>query len=113
MKEIKAMIRPEMFETVFSNLRSKGYCCVTVYHGEGIGRHGNPDKLNVSLDFPFLHSKVTKIEILVDDDHEEEVMQIIQKAACTNNKGDGIIYSSTIDRAMSIRTGEDESKAVL
>lgn len=106
MKEIKAMIRPEMFENVYQELRSAGYCCLTVYHGEGIGRHGDPDNLNATLEFPFLHSKVIKIEIIISDEQEDEVFGIIQQAACTNNKGDGIIYSSEVDTAMSIRTGE-------
>jgi len=75
MKEIKAMIRPEMFETVYRKLRAEGYCCMSVYTGEGVGRQGDPDKMNVSLEFPFLHSKVTKIEIVVDESQEQEVMQ--------------------------------------
>jgi len=112
MKEIKAMIRPEKFEEVYRELRSKGYCCLTVYHGEGIGRRGDPDKMNASLEFPFLHSKVVKIEIIIADEQQDEVFGIIQHAACTNNKGDGIIYSSKIDTAMSIRTGES-GEAVL
>ncbi|MGM0505864.1 MAG: P-II family nitrogen regulator [Bacteroidota bacterium] len=109
MKEIKAMVRPEKFEEVYSNLRSEGFCCVTVYHGEGIGRHGDPDKLNASLKFPFLHSKIVKIEILVADEHQDDVINIIHKAASTHHKGDGIVYSSDIDKAISIRTGEDGS----
>ncbi len=106
MKEIKAMIRPEMFETVYKNLRTEGYCCITVYSGEGVGRHGDPDKMNATLEFPFLHSKVTKIEIVVDELQEEEVMKIIRDAACTNHAGDGIMYSTPIDNAVSIRTGK-------
>jgi len=93
-------------------LRSEGFCCLTVYHGEGIGRRGDPDKLNASLEFPFLHSKIVKIEIIVADEQQDEVVSIIQKTACTHHKGDGIIYSSDIDKAMSIRTGE-EGNAVL
>ncbi|MEX0680352.1 MAG: P-II family nitrogen regulator [Balneolales bacterium] len=110
MKEIKAIIRPVMFETVYKNLRAAGYCCVTVYHGEGTGRHGDPDKLNAGLDFPFLHSKVVKIEIIIADKQKEEVFQIIQRSACTHHKGDGIIYSTTIDKAMSIRTGDGDEE---
>lgn len=106
MKEIKGIIRPEMFEKVYRDLRAAGYCCLTVFHGEGIGRRGDPDKLNASLEFPFLHSKVVKIEIIISDEQEDEVFQIIQQAACTNNKGDGIIYSTEINTAMSIRTCE-------
>lgn len=109
MKEIKAMIRPEMFETVYSRLRAEGYCCLSVYSGEGVGRQGDPEKMNASLEFPFLHSKVTKIEILVDAAHEKEVMQIIREAACTDSAGDGIMYSTSIDKAVSIRTGESGS----
>lgn len=95
-----------MFETVYSKLRSEGYCCMSVYSGEGVGRQGDPDKMNASLEFPFLHSKVTKIEMVVDESQEEEVMQIIQHAACTNSAGDGIMYSTLIDKAVSIRTGK-------
>lgn len=112
MKEIKAMIRPEKFEEVYRELRSKGYCCLTVYHGEGTGRRGDPDKLNASLKFPFLHSKIVKIEIVVADEQQRDVINIIQKIACTHHKGDGIIYSSDIKKAISIRTGE-EDRAVL
>lgn len=46
---------------------------MTVFHGEGIGRRGDPDKLNASLEFTFLHSKVVKIEIIISDELEEEV----------------------------------------
>lgn len=106
------MVRPEKFEEVYSNLRSEGFCCVTVYHGEGIGRHGDPDKLNASLEFPFLHLKIVKIEILVPDDHQDDVINIIQQAASTHHKGDGIIYSSDVDKAISIRTGEKDSAAL-
>lgn len=109
MKEIKAMVRPEKFEEVYRNLRSEGYCCLTVYHGEGIGRRGDPDKLNASLEFPFLHSKIVKIEILVADKDQDDVINIIQQAASTHHKGDGIIYSSDIDKAISIRTGKEDN----
>lgn len=112
MKEIKAMIRPVMFESVYRDLRAKGYHSITVFNGEGIGRHGDPDKLQASLNFPVLHSEVTKIEILIHDEDEKEVMQIIQRAACTNSIGDGIIYSSTVDKVLSIRNGK-EGNAIL
>lgn len=106
MKEIKAMIRPEVFETVYRNLRHSGYCCATVFHGEGTGRHGDPDKMNATLDFPFLHSNIVKIEMIIEEEHEDDVIKIIQQAACTNRPGDGIIYSSTIEKAVGIRTGD-------
>lgn len=112
MKEIKAMIRPEKFEEIYSTLRSEGYCCMTVYYGEGTGRHGDPEKLNATLEFPFLHSKIVKIEILVTDEQQDDVINIIQQTACTHHKGDGIIYSSDIDKAISIRTGEEGEAAL-
>ena len=105
MKEIKAIIRPEMFDTVYRKIKATGHNGVTVYHGEGTGRHGDPEKMNASLDFPILHSKVIKMIILVSEEDEENLMNIIQQAACTNHVGDGIIYSTTIGNAMSIRTG--------
>lgn len=53
-----------------------------------------------------------KIEIVVANEQQDEVVSIIQQAACTHHKGDRIIYSSDNEKAISIRTGE-EGRAVL
>jgi nitrogen regulatory protein P-II 1 len=55
---------------------------------------------------------VVKIELVTADKNEDEVVGIIQQKACTQHQGDGIIYSSTIDKAISIRTGEEGEAAV-
>lgn len=112
MKEIKAIIRPERFEDVNRGLRDNGYCCMTVYQGEGIGRHGDPQKANPTLDFPVLHSHVVKIEIMAEDEDADAICSIIQECGCTGRKGDGVIAVTTLDDFISIRTGLKGSQAL-
>lgn len=44
MKEIKAYIRPRVFDDLCSELKSKGYGSMTVTESEGIGSYTDPDK---------------------------------------------------------------------
>lgn len=107
MIEIKAIIRPAKFDDVYRELRRNGYTSLTVYNGEGIGKHGDPVRETVGLDFPILHSRVTKMEMIVEDKDCDEVCAIIQKCACTGTRGDGIIYATPLSKVTSVRTGEE------
>ena len=111
MKEIKAIIRPEKFDEVNRGLRKAGFCCMTVFKGEGMGRHGDAEKANPTLEFPVLHSNIVKIEIMADDNDAEQICSIIQQCGCTGQKGDGIITVTELDDVISVRTGRKEEVA--
>ena len=53
-----------------------------------------------------------KIEIVVDKKIEEKVIKAIQKSVNTREIGDGKIFSLDIDKAIRIRTGEKDLKAI-
>ena len=53
-----------------------------------------------------------KIEIVVDKKIEEKVIKAIQKSVNTREIGDGKIFSLDIDKAIRIRTGEKDIKAI-
>ncbi|WP_457616384.1 P-II family nitrogen regulator [Lutibacter sp.] len=103
MKEIKAFIRPEKLIDVAKNLKREQFCCFTVFEGEGVGDFTDPDTEFPSLKFPFLHSKVVKIEIVCDKKYVEKIIEVIKTNAQTRNKGDGLIYVSNVENRIRIR----------
>jgi len=103
MKEIKAFIRPEKLNVVAEYLKKEQYCCFTVFQGEGVGDYTDPETEFPSLDFPFLHNKVVKIEIVCNKEDVAKIITIIKTHAHTGDKGDGLIYVSNVESKIRIR----------
>ena len=79
MKLIKAYIRPELLEEVYSALRKGGHCCMAAFEGEGTGRYSDPDRQHGSLNFPAMHTHIVKIEIAAKEDDVSSIVEIIKK----------------------------------
>jgi nitrogen regulatory protein PII len=107
MKLVKAYIRPILLEDVYKALRSEGYCCMTVFKGEGTGRYSDPDHQHGSLNFPAMHTHVMKIEIAVESADVDAVIDIIAEHGKTGHKGDGIAFVSPIEKVTRIRDGKE------
>ena len=103
MKEIKAFIRPEKLLEVAKSLKKEHFCCFTVFKGEGVGDYTDPDTEFPSLDFPFLHNKVIKIEIVCEKANVDRIIDTIKTHAQTCHKGDGLIYVSNVESKIRIR----------
>lgn len=104
MKEIKAFIRTKKVNDVAYNLQKNGYCCFTVFEGDGAGdRFSDPKKEYPSLKHPYLHYKIAKLEIVCAAKDSENIIQIIKKHAHTGNSGDGLIYVVNVEQKTRIR----------
>ena len=103
MREIKAFIRPEKLNSVAENLKKKHYCCFTVFDGEGVGDFVDPETEFPSLKFPFLHSKVVKIEIVCSKEDVSNIVNTIKKYAHTGKSGDGLIYVMNVENKIRIK----------
>lgn len=112
MKLIKAYIRPKLLEDIYSALRKNGFCCMTVFEGEGTGRYSDPDHQHGSLKFPAMHTHVTKVEIAARDKDVDDITKIITRHGSTGHKGDGIIFVSPIDRIHRIRDGKEGPEVI-
>jgi nitrogen regulatory protein P-II 1 len=53
------------------------------------------------------------LEIACHEDREEELISIIEREGHTGCPGDGIIYVSSVDMAVKIRTGERDTDALV
>lgn len=109
MKMIKAIIRPERLDFVKKALEEKGIYGMTVMPVEGRG-----DQKGISLQYrggaitvDFI-SKV-QVEIVVKDRDADSVVELVMGASKTGRIGDGRIFVLPVERAIRVRTGEEDS----
>jgi nitrogen regulatory protein P-II 1 len=112
MKEIKAYIRPELADRVISELESAGVKGMTVIDVSMIGTWADPEKSKISLEYCDRYSKIVKLELVCEDDEVDKIVQIILANAHTGQKGDGKIFVTDVDEAISIRTKRKGAEAL-
>jgi nitrogen regulatory protein PII len=112
MRKIEAVIRPDRLHSVQEALRNTGYpgVMVTEMMGHGRQRGGHEDW---PLDLRETYLPKVKLEIVVEEKNQEEVIETIVKAAWTGVMGDGKIFVSDILDAIRVRTGERGSVVVM
>ena len=106
MKKIECVIRPMKLDEVREALEEIGIIGMTVIDVRGYGRQrGRTEKYRGNTYVVNLLPKV-KLEIVIPDDREDEVIEIVSEAAKTGEIGDGKIFVETVEQAVRIRTGE-------
>ncbi|MCX7822820.1 MAG: P-II family nitrogen regulator [Syntrophobacterales bacterium] len=103
MKMIRAFIRPEKEQEVVLALEGAGYPSLTKMPVFGRGKQKGLQVGPVHYD----ELPKTLIMMVVEDEDVERVIDIIQNKARTGFIGDGKIFISSVERAFTIRTGEE------
>ncbi len=106
MKMVIAIIRPEKFEAVEDALAERGYLGMTVTEVKGRG-----EQKGIKLQYRGTTIEVDllpkiKLEIIIEEDHVDEVIDIICQNARTGKYGDGRIFVLPVEKSVRIRTGE-------
>ncbi len=112
MKKIEAIIRPEKFEMVKDALTEKGFGGMSVTPIKGHGNQKGVSEVWRGKRYRVDLLAKTKLDIIVHDDAEEDVVQTILDAAQTGSIGDGNIFVSDISNVYRIRTGEQGDAAM-
>ncbi|MDF2632450.1 MAG: family nitrogen regulator [Caproiciproducens sp.] len=112
MKKIEAIIRPEQLEDIKESLKPLDLNGISITQIMGFGcQKGWTEFIRGSeVDFNFLPK--IKIELIVSEEHAENVIEQIIAAAKTGEIGDGKIFISEIQDAIRIRTGERGLNAI-
>ena len=106
MKEIKAIIRSHRLDAVLDALhRHPEFPGVTVSPVHGFGRRVQPVQPASPDRIQYGTTEMSKLECVVNDDHVDAVLDVIQQAAHTGNPGDGKIFVHDIALTVKIRTG--------
>lgn len=112
MKKIEAIIKPFKLDDVREALTDVGIAGMTVTEVKGFGRQKGHTELYRGAEYAIDFLPKVKLEVVVTDDQVEECIQAIMETAQTGKIGDGKIFIYDVERAIRIRTGEENEEAI-
>ncbi|NIA28998.1 MAG: P-II family nitrogen regulator [Actinobacteria bacterium] len=112
MKAVKAYIRCQKAEEVIDALEEIGLKDVTLIDVMGTGHLADPKASKYSLKCVKKYSEVAKVEVVCSSTEVHKVVETIRKAAFTGMPGDGMIFVSSVEMTVKIRTGAVGEPAV-
>ncbi len=112
MKKVEAIIKPFKLEDVKDALSEMGINGMTITEVKGYGRQQGHTELYRGAEYVVDFLPKIKIETMVKEEDVDDVVNAIVNAARTGKIGDGKVFVSSIDRAIRIRTGEEDDEAL-
>ena len=112
MKMIEAIIKPFKLDTVRESLTAIGINGITVSDVKGYGRQKGHTELYRGAEYVLSFIPKVKIELAVRDEEVDNCIATICKAAFTGKIGDGKIFVYSIEKAVRIRTGDENEDAL-
>ncbi len=112
MKKIEAIIKPFKLDDVKEALNGIGIKGMTVSDVKGYGRQKGHKEIYRGAEYEVDFIPKTKVEIIVDADHVDQVVEAIREAANTNKIGDGKIFVLPVEEVIRVRTGEKGREAI-
>ena len=106
MKKIEAIIRPHLLDAVRNALQEVGVAGMTIGEVQGFGRQKGHTETYRGTEYQIEFIPKIKLEVIVPEDIEDNVVDAITKTARTGKFGDGKIFITALDDVIRIRTGE-------
>jgi nitrogen regulatory protein P-II 1 len=112
MKKIEAIIRPFRIDDVREALAEVGVKGMTLTEVKGYGRQKGHTELYRGSEYQIDFLPKIKLEVVVPDRMEDQVVDAILKTARTGQVGDGKIFIFNVEDAVRVRTGEAGESAL-
>lgn len=112
MKLVFAVIKPHKLDEVRDALGGIDVQGLTVSEARGYGRQKGHTEIYRGAEYKTNLVPKLRIEVVVTDDYAERVVETIEHAARTGSIGDGKIFVIDVDRAVRIRTGDQNNDAL-
>ena len=112
LRKIEAIIRSDSLEVVKEALLDIGVLGLNVFEVRGHGRQGGVPVSWRGISHTMDLIPKVQINVVLADQDLERTVDAITQAAKTGREGDGIIFISTIDDVVRVRTGERGAQAV-
>ena len=112
MKLIKAILKPFKLEEVREALTEIGVRGMTVTEVKGFGAQSGHTEIYRGAEYTVNFVPKIMLEIVVSSDVSDQVVETIQKTACTDKIGDGKIFVLDVDQIVRVRTGETNEDAI-
>ncbi len=112
MKKIEAVIKPFKLDEVKEALGEIDVNGITVLEAKGYGRQKGHTELYRGAEYQVDFLPKVKVELIIPDEKLESAIEVIQKSANTGRIGDGKIFVYNVEKAIRIRTGEEDEQAI-
>jgi nitrogen regulatory protein P-II 1 len=112
MKRIEAIIQPHKLEDVKEALKAIGIDGMTIMEVRGHGRQKGHKEVYRGMEYQVDLLPKVKIEMVVTDERQEEVVRTLVSSARTGKIGDGKIFVYEVVQAIRIRN-DDRGDAAL
>jgi len=112
MKLLKCIIRPNALDDVKEALNKVGIAGMTVSEVKGYGRQKGHKEVYRGAEYQIDFIPKLAVEVVVADRDVDNVVNAVMEAAKTGEIGDGKIFSTPLEEAVRIRTGETGEDAL-
>ena len=112
MHKIEAIIKPFKLDEVKEAILELGVSGMTITEVKGFGRQKGHKEIYRGAEYVVDFLPKTKIEVVVKSEMLPRVLEAIVKKASTGQIGDGKIFVFPVEKAIRIRTGEENEDAI-
>jgi nitrogen regulatory protein P-II 1 len=112
MKKIEAIIKPFKLDEVKDAILELGVSGMTITEVKGFGRQKGHKEIYRGAEYVVDFLPKIKIEVVVPTDMVARVIAAIKENAHTGQIGDGKIFILSVEKAVRIRTGEEDEDAI-
>jgi nitrogen regulatory protein PII len=112
MKLVIAIIKPHKLDEVREALGGIDVQGLTVSEARGYGRQKGHTEIYRGAEYETSLVPKIRLEVVVTADYADRVVETIENAAKTGSIGDGKIFVLDVERAVRIRTGEQNNDAL-
>ena len=112
MKKIEAIIKPFKLEDVKEAVMKLGVSGMSVTEIKGFGRQKGHKEIYRGAEYVVDFLPKVKVEVIVPAEMAGRVVEAIKENAYTGQIGDGKIFVLPVEKAVRIRTGEEDRDAI-
>jgi nitrogen regulatory protein PII len=112
MRKIEAIIKPFKLDEVKEAILQLGVGGMTITEVKGFGRQKGHKEIYRGAEYVVDFLPKIKIEVVVPKEMVPRVLEAIKENAYTGQIGDGKLFVLPVEKALRIRTGEEDKDAI-
>ena len=112
MKKIEAIIKPFKLDEVKDAILKLGVSGITMTEVKGFGRQKGHKEIYRGAEYVVDFLPKIRLEVVVPADLVPQVVEAVKEKAYTGGIGDGKIFIIPVEKAIRIRTGEEDRDAI-